>query len=204
MYFLFIFASLRTLYEPFSGTQILTIVYNDTLNCERNVWVIIFSISSAVFQQGNRKGDYFKQMALKQLKPVSIGLSLVTKNYSLFPPYFYVERFWKCNIFEYTIYWSVGVNQLKRHAQTGGGGGGDTGRLIRNSWFQFRLLCPSSSLKFSPKNSLLNTLSVGMFGLTGQQWLSTHIFRTLTKPPPRHSKSTKKYLKNNRSSRFKP
>ena len=201
MYFLFIFASLRTLYEPFSGTQILTIVYNDTLNCKRNVWVIIFSISSAVFQQGNRKGDYFKQVALKHLKPVSIGVSLVTKNYSIFPPYFYVKRFWKCNILEYTIYWSVGKTSQR---DTPKRGGGDTGRLIRNSWFQFRLLSPSSSLKFSPKNSLLNTLSVGMFGLTGQQWLSTHIFRTLTKPPPRHSKSTKKYLKNNRSSRFKP
>ena len=31
MYLLLLFASLGTLYEPSSGTQILTIVYNDTL-----------------------------------------------------------------------------------------------------------------------------------------------------------------------------
>ena len=84
MYLLLLFASLGTLYEPSSGTQILTIVYNDTLF----FFFFFFVISNVVCHQVNRKGDYFKQLALKQLKPVSIGFALVIKNYSLFLPNF--------------------------------------------------------------------------------------------------------------------
>ena len=57
MYFLLLFASLGTLYEPSSGTQILTIVYNDTLIAKEMFESSFFFISNAVCLQGNRKGD---------------------------------------------------------------------------------------------------------------------------------------------------
>ena len=88
-------------------------------NCERNVWLVFFFINNAVRQQENLIGVYFKHASLKQLKPVSIGFAPVAKNYALFAPNLNVKRFWKCNIFEYAVYWSVGINKLKRHAQTG-------------------------------------------------------------------------------------
>ena len=93
---------------------------------------------------------YFKHASLEQLKPISISFGLFTKNYILFPPNLNVKRFWKCNIFEYAINWAVGVNQLKRHTQTGG-----TRCPIRNSLFPFRKLCENSEKVFS-KNQLLN------------------------------------------------
>ena len=66
MYLLLLFASLGTLYEPSSGTQILTIVYNDTLIAKEmfELSFFFFFISNVVCHQGNRKGYYFKQLAL--------------------------------------------------------------------------------------------------------------------------------------------
>ena len=69
-----------------------------------------FFISNAVCLQGNRRGDYFKQPALKQLKPLSIGFALVIKIVLYFPRFLNSKRFWKCNIIEYAIYWTLGVN----------------------------------------------------------------------------------------------
>ena len=57
MYLLLLFASLGTLYEPSRGTQILTIVYNDTIIAKEMFESSFFFISNAVCLQGNRKGD---------------------------------------------------------------------------------------------------------------------------------------------------
>ena len=57
MYLLLLFASLGTLYEPSRGTQILTIVYDDTLIAKEMFESSFFFISNAVCLQGSRKGD---------------------------------------------------------------------------------------------------------------------------------------------------
>ena len=84
MYLLLLFASLGTLYEPSSGTQILTIVYNDTLIAkEMSESVIFFFFFFFFFYQqcglppGKSQGLLFQTTGFKLLKPVSIGFSLV-------------------------------------------------------------------------------------------------------------------------------
>ena len=47
--FIILFASLRTLYEPSSETQILTMVYNNTLIAKEMFKLSFFLISNAVF-----------------------------------------------------------------------------------------------------------------------------------------------------------
>ena len=63
MYLLFVFACSGTLYEPSSGIQILTMVYNDTPTA-KEIFELSFFISNAICHQGHYEGDYIKHAAL--------------------------------------------------------------------------------------------------------------------------------------------
>ena len=63
MYLLLLFASLGTLYEPSSGTQILTIVHNDTL-----FFFFFFLLSAMCLPPGKSQGRLFQTTGFKTAK----------------------------------------------------------------------------------------------------------------------------------------
>ena len=130
---------LRTLYEPSSETQILTMVYNNTL-IAKEMFKLSFFLSAMRFSTRDitRLGRLFQTCSFKTAKTgFNRFCPCNQKLFFYFLRILNAKRFWKSNIFEYAIYWTVGVNKLKPQAQTGG-----TGRLIRNSLFYSRNLCP--------------------------------------------------------------
>ena len=64
IYLLLLFASLGTLYEPSSGTQILTIVYNDTLF----FFFLFFCYQQCGLPPGKSQGRLFQTTGFKTAK----------------------------------------------------------------------------------------------------------------------------------------
>ena len=64
MYLLLLFASLGTLYEPSRGTQILTIVYNDTIIAKEMFESSFFFYQQCGLPPGKSQGRYIIYQAL--------------------------------------------------------------------------------------------------------------------------------------------